>query len=292
MKITADGIGLDIEMEDSSLGEILARADDRIDRAGSVMVALRLDGRTLGPDDIEALADRPAAEFHSLEADTIPASELRIRAYETIIGFLETLRGWAAGSVTAFALKKDWEDYRGAYSGLLSADEHSFLDLMGRDLDALPLDVGSMDCGRMERHADRLEPVFRERLEEILRPVEAMKSTAGLYAAEMENLREVPVRLQTGKDAEAIRSILEFVEIFHKANRILPELERAGTDTTVLRIEGRTLPEFYEAFNNTLRLLMAAFESHDYVTIGDLAEYEIVPRMNAFFGTIAGALEP
>ncbi len=291
MTITANGTELKLDMDGASLGEVLANADDVLERAGSVILGLRLDGRDLEADDLAGLGDKPAAEFRALEIDSVPAFELRGRAYGALLDFLGTLREWAGGTEPADPLREAWSAYGRAFSGLLSSDEHSFLDLLGRDIDALPKEGETEDRRHFARHADRLEPIFRERLEEILDPAAAMRSASRLYESERESLRDVPVRLQTGKDAEAMRSILLFVEIFHKANRILPELGRAGADTSSLRIDGKPVPEFYESFNRVLRQLMEAFETKDAVLIGDLAEYEIVPRMNAFFDAMTGALD-
>lgn len=289
MTITVNGNEFDMDTAGASLGEVLASADDILERAGSVILGLRLDGIEIGADDLPGLRDKPASECRILEIDSAPASELRGRAYGSLLDFLGTLREWSAGQGPAEPLREAWEAYGRAYSGLLSSDEHSFLDLLGRDL--ATADPGEEDRRRLSRHADSLEPIFRERLEELRDPAAAMRSASRLYEAERQNLMDVSVRLQTGKDAQAMRSILLFVEIFNKANRILPELARIGTDTSRLRIDGKPVPEFYESFNGILRQLMEAFEAKDAVLIGDLAEYEIVPRMNAFFETMTGALD-
>lgn len=289
MTITVNGSELNLDTDGGSLGEVLARADDVLERAGSIILGLRLDGREIGADDLPGLRDRPVSAYGSLEIDSVPAFELRGRAYDSLLDFLGALREWSSGSEAPEPLRETWEAFRRAYSGLLSSDEHSFLDLLGRDLEIqAPTEE---ERRRLVRHAERLEPIFRERMEEIRDPAAAMRSASRLYEAERENLMEVSVRLQTGKDSEAMRSILLFVEIFNKANRILPELGRIGADTASLRIDGKPISEFYDSFNGILRQLMEAFETKDAVSIGDIAEYEIVPRMNAFFDAMAGVLD-
>ncbi len=289
MTITVNGNEFDMDTAGACLGEVLARADDVLERAGSVILGLRLDGTEIGADDLPGLRDKPVSECRILEIDSVPAFELRGRAYDALLDFLGALREWSSGTEPPEPLRETWDEYRRAYSGLLSSDEHSFLDLLGRDLE-LPAPTDE-ERRRLIRHADRLEPIFRERMEEIRDPAAAMRSASRLYESERENLMEVSVRLQTGKDSEAMRSILLFVEIFNKANRILPELGRIGADTAALRIDGKPIPEFYDSFNGILRQLMEAFETKDAVLIGDIAEYEIVPRMNAFFEAMAGVLD-
>ena len=50
------------------------------------------------------------------------------------------------------------------------------------------------------------------------------------------------------------------------------------------------MPEFYGSFNDVLRELTGAFEHKDAVLIGDLAEYEVLPRMRDFFAAMREAL--
>ncbi len=291
MTVTVNGTALDLETGESTLGDVLARADDLVEKAGSVILGLALDGKPVDPEALPQLREIPAASYKTLQIDSVPASELRGIAYQKLLDFLRELRSWAVGGSPSETLRSPWTLYGETYSGLLSSDEHSLLDMLGRDIEALPEHPSPTERQPLARNADRLEPVFRERLEEILNPAAAMRAASALYSAERENLLEVPIRLQTGKDAEAMHSILLFVEIFNKANRILPELSRAGADTAGLRIDGKTLPEFYQSFNVILRQLMEAFETKDAVQIGDLAEYEIVPRMNSFFEAVSGALD-
>ena len=290
MTVTINGNSIEIEIGESSLGDLLARLDDLVEKAGSVILGLTLDGKPVDPNDLPALRDTPAASYDTLQIDSVPSCELRSRAFETLLDFLQRAKSWTESSDPAKDLQERWENYRETYSGLLSSDEHSFLDMLGRDIESLPGDPPASERQKLIRHTERLEPIFRERLDELTDPPAAMRAASVLYSSERENLKEVPVRLQTGKDAEAMRSILLFIEIFNKANRILPELARTGTDTKNLRIEGKPLPEFYESFNVVLRQLMEAFETKDAVLIGDLAEYEIVPRMNSFFDAVVGAL--
>jgi hypothetical protein len=117
-----------------------------------------------------------------------------------------------------------------------------------------------------------------------------MRKTATLFRSQADELKELPVLLQTGKDERAMKAVLFFIEIFNKVIRIVPELEHEGLDTDKLSIDGETIPQFYNSFNEVLRKLSTAFENKDSVLIGDLAEYEVAPRMAGFFATMEEAL--
>jgi hypothetical protein len=84
--------------------------------------------------------------------------------------------------------------------------------------------------------------------------------------------------------------VLYFIEVFNKVIRVIPELKPAGVDAEDLRIGELGLAEFYGEFNGVLRDLTGAFEHKDAVLIGDLAEYEVLPRMRSFFAAMDEAL--
>jgi len=132
--------------------------------------------------------------------------------------------------------------------------------------------------------------VFGERLAELRDPVAEMRSAGTLFDARAKDLADLPVLLQTGKEDGAMKTVLYFIEVFNKVIRLIPELRQAGVDLDAFQIEGQGLAEFYGAFNGVLRDLTDAFEHKDAVLIGDLAEYEILPRMRSFFAAMDGAL--
>jgi hypothetical protein len=121
-------------------------------------------------------------------------------------------------------------------------------------------------------------------------PVAEMRAAAVLFESRSRELADLPVLLQTGRDGEAMKTVLYFIEVFNKVIRVMPELAGAGVDTGVLRIGGSSVAQFYGEFNGILRELTDAFEHKDAILIGDLAEYEILPRMRTFFAAMDGAL--
>ena len=94
-----------------------------------------------------------------------------------------------------------------------------------------------------------------------------------------EKLKEIPVLLQSGKDPEAnhIISILanEIDHFCHTAtlSALFPETYQK------LKVDGKALSEFFQDFAPILNDFKDALENKDTVTIGDLSEYEISPRL-------------
>ena len=99
-------------------------------------------------------------------------------------------------------------------------------------------------------------------------------------------LQELPVKLQSGKDQEAgilITKFADFIEKFcHLAtlSALFPEVYKK------LNIDGKSINEFFQDFTQILNDFEQAIASKDTVLIGDLAEYELSPRLESITKTI------
>ncbi len=296
MRITVNGRPLAMEeKEGSSIGELLAGADDLIEKSGSVIVSLKVDGAEVDADRYAEISARPCASVGEIEIGAEDSANVRIRALETLLELLSIARGSA--SEGSPELQRDWPGLRGgaadiceAFAGLFSSDELSFVKLFSELLEEAGDDPDRASRIEISAQSDRLGSLFSERLAELRSPASEMRAAAALFGEKSSQLGDLPVLLQTGKEGEAMKAVLYFIEIFNKVIRILPELRRAGIDTSSIRIEGRPLPEFYDSFNEVLRELIDGLEHKDAVLIGDLAEYEVLPRMKSFFASMEKAL--
>lgn len=101
------------------------------------------------------------------------------------------------------------------------------------------------------------------------------------FAELSQQMENIPAQLQMGKDAEAQKSIAvlaDTVEHFcHTATlaSLFPET------ISSIEIDGKKLMEFFSDFPPVLGEFEQALQSNDTVLIGDLAEYEICPRLSA-----------
>lgn len=122
--------------------------------------------------------------------------------------------------------------------------------------------------------------ILDERIAEITSPYAELERVRELIGPIIEKLEEVPVQLQTGKDREAMQSVVEFTELSQKISRIFPALQaRPETDESALTIDGSSIKEFYGGLIEILKEITGAFSSKDIVLIGDLLEYETAPRL-------------
>ncbi|WP_407425953.1 hypothetical protein [Treponema sp.] len=101
-----------------------------------------------------------------------------------------------------------------------------------------------------------------------------------------DQLVQLPVQLQSGKDKESgilISKLADFIENFcHIAtlSTLFPDLYQK------LIFDGKTVNEFFQDFSGILNDFEQAISSKDTVLMGDLAEYEISPRLQLIADTI------
>ncbi|HUW39551.1 MAG TPA: hypothetical protein VMV90_00970 [Rectinemataceae bacterium] len=295
MDIIVNGETLAVESGPAGkLGEALAQADDLLEKAGSVIVSLRIDGAAVDADSYGSFAERPATDFVRVDIAAEPASAIRIRTLETLHEVLKlSLQGARDEDPTDWrTLRTAAADIGEAFAGLFSADELSFVQAFAELLARTGDDPGPAERIEITVQGERLRQIFGERLAELREPLHEMRKAAAFFESQAPELEELPVLLQTGKDDRAMKAVTYFIEVFNKVIRIVPELGRAGVAVDGIRIEGRSLEDFYVAFNAILRQLTEAFEHKDAVLIGDLAEYEILPRMRSFFAAMDEAMPP
>jgi hypothetical protein len=312
MRITVNGAPIALEAKDSdNLGALLAEADELLDKAGSVIVSLSVDGEEVDAEGYARCAERSASSVDRVEIRAEDAAAIRLRALETLLELLAIAKRSAEDSPSDIAdgaaadkadddddaAATDWaglrtgaQDMRDAFAGLFAADELSFVQFFADFLERAGDEPDRASRIEISAQSDRLASIFNERLAELHAPVGEMRAAAALFEGRARDLAEIPVLLQTGKEEQAMKTVLFFIEIFNKVIRIIPELRRSGVDTAAIAVDGMPMPEFYGSFNEVLRQLTEAFEHKDAVLIGDLAEYEILPRMTGFFAAMLKAL--
>ncbi|HUX51782.1 MAG TPA: hypothetical protein VMW73_13375 [Spirochaetia bacterium] len=131
----------------------------------------------------------------------------------------------------------------------------------------------------LARHIDDLKLIIVDRSREATQPRREAASTAVLLQQSIPEISEVSVLLQTGKDQQAMASVVRFTELLGKVVRIVPYLAESNPDLIAGDGSDRSLPEIASELNGFLHELISAFDAKDSVLIGDLLEYEIAPRV-------------
>ncbi|HBB41910.1 MAG TPA: hypothetical protein DEO40_04410 [Treponema sp.] len=118
--------------------------------------------------------------------------------------------------------------------------------------------------------------------------IDALHETAKSFADLNTLLPDVPVQLQSGNDADAgatITRLTEAMESFLHITRLstlFPELYDS------IRVQDMDMGTFFEEFHAILKDFEEAMAGKDTVTVGDLAEYEIGPRIKELSESLAG----
>jgi hypothetical protein len=118
--------------------------------------------------------------------------------------------------------------------------------------------------------------------------VEAVKTTCAALKDDLDaaitRLENLSLDYQMGKDDRAAQTITLFTGM---ADQLLACV-RALPHNTLKAF----LPEpdaFYGEWNDLLRQFLDALTEHDTVSAGDLAEYEIAPRLRSLFDAVSAA---
>lgn len=94
-------------------------------------------------------------------------------------------------------------------------------------------------------------------------------------------MEEVPVELQNGKNLEvsqSIKNVADSIEQFCHIATLASLFPETFTNTS---INGMSFQEFFNDFSPILADFEEALKNNDQVMIGDLSEYEICPRLQA-----------
>jgi hypothetical protein len=203
----------------------------------------------------------------------IAVSSFRELAAEALGALLETcgLYGDAMFSERA-GIAAAWG--QSAAARFLASDLSAVHDLAARTLSGEGLSTSELSV------------LVEERLREIADPWREIASCEGLVKSVAERMEELPLDMQTGKDGRAAETAQLFSNAGEKLFRIFSILGQEGLVLDSFIIDGIPAGEFIRDFNAVLQELSAAYENRDTVLVGDLAEYELAPRLLKFFSAL------
>ncbi len=115
---------------------------------------------------------------------------------------------------------------------------------------------------------------------------EAFKSAAADINDTVELLMQIPVQLQSGSDSKAKASIARLADVVDNFCHIIALSTLFPEKFGKINIEGKSLSDFFADFMPIFNDLNGALENGDTVMLGDLAEYEISPRLKALADSV------
>jgi len=270
MEITINGQPADIVPDnEKTVGEIMAGLEQWLANVGQRLRGLSINNAPVPSSAFEEIFKKDTATVNILDIKTISLAEL----------FLESLLNLHADIEEFESLKFDERQ------GFLKIWKEKPQALF--TLDQMPdlYNIYASLFSGGDINAEFVSSVTEERLREVKEPLQELSSLKPLLDETCKRLTDLALDIQTGKDAQAARTIQVFSGLSEKILRIVKQLDIQGA----LSQE----PEEKEAFSGTInefgkiiKELLEAYEKHDTVLIGDLAEYEASPKLQEFYSAI------
>jgi len=269
MIIRINGQTLDYTLtNEKTLLEIVAGIEQWLSNSGHRLSELQIDGQVISVSMMEETLKREISTVKSIDIRTNAIAELTaaclmsiqqdINTYENLnfdekAKFLET---WKTSPQAVF-ISGEMPDF---YSNL----EITFSN------NGITVEAMRMITEEVQR--------------EVTDPVKELENIEPILTEICNKLVELPLNIQTGKDLLAAKTIELFSSITEKIIRIFYQLNIQGYLQQVEKAK-KTAVEFND-FKNVLTELLEAFEKHDTIIIGDIAEYEASPKLKELYFAI------
>ena len=283
IKINEEKINFELENE-KTLGEIIQVIRNWIYSSGFVITSVFLDGQEIRIDEQSDWQNIPISDIKSLNIKINHVTELRAANLQTVSRYLGMLEKAIMASD-----KKMYSELLTGFPFMLESIGSNYL--LNQDTDSLDKIIKTTSvANKMNLDDDKKKEIgeliarivknTENALQEIQHPEEALRGIVTKLHTSSEEISEVSVLLQSGKDKQAMDYVVKFSDLTQRFFRILTALGDAGkVQLNSIKIQGKKSSEFYHELNDILNQLLEAFHVQDSVLIGDLLEYEIAPRM-------------
>lgn len=286
MDIRINDQTLDFTIEDNeTLGDVVKDIEAWLDGSDLVLYSVKHEDRDLLSQPYEEWATTPHSEVGTLNVMVKHTRELTVLNLQTILEYLgllkqaitagkEELLGELFSGFPALAesVRKHFPNPDAALQAMITL----FLHAEAQEVAVWP--------GEKTQQAVKLIDLVSGnvsfRLEELLDPRAALKTLSGALKICIEDISEISILLQTGKDRQAMDTMVRFSELSQSLVRLVASVLTDSVDPSKqVTVGGMGLQDFYQELNGILSELLEAFDANDSVLIGDLMEYEVAPRL-------------
>ncbi|MDR0487270.1 MAG: hypothetical protein LBG91_03380 [Treponema sp.] len=263
MEIRINGRAADIHADtEKTVGEVLAGMEQWLADSGFRLSGLVVDGEIIGSDSMEEVFK---IEIDTLKVLDIQALQLSELAAESLLRIRADIAAYESS---------DFGEKRAFFENWKTTPQAMFASEQMPDLFELCVRTFSDDSVSSQT----LLAVAEERLREIEDPAGEFAILEPLVNETCSRLVDLPLDIQTGKDGQAAQTIQIFSGVAEKIFRILRLFKQQDRITPAVDI--------ISGFSGAIGELLAAYEKRDTVMVGDLAEYEVAPRLRELFTAI------
>jgi len=275
MKIRINGVDADIQLEtEQNVGEVLCALDAWLNGTGHRLSGLDIDGEAANIGSLEAFFGRAVDTITTLDIYTTPVLQLFA---ESLFNTIQDINAYEAAAF----------DEKGAFAGQWKQSPQALL--LAEHSPEL-FNWASQTFSGEGSGTQVFRVLVEERLRELQDPAAEMSRTGPLVTEICARLEELPLDIQTGKDARAAETVRTFSGVAEKVFRVFDVLKTKGFPVGEITVENMSLTAYIAEFSTALRELLAAYEQHDTVMVGDLAEYEMAPRLRSLHAAVVDLL--
>jgi hypothetical protein len=270
MEIRINGKTADITPEsEKTVGEIMASLENWLANSGHRLSGLSIDGKKA---EASALEEIFLLEIDSVKILDIHTTTLADLYAVTLLNLLEDIKEFE--KLNPDEKNNYFDSWKQRAQALFVSEQ------MG---DLFNFFVNLFMYGTLG--AETVYSITEERLREVKQPHKEFSNLKPLLDETCDMLVELPLDIQTGKDAKASQTIQIFSGISEKVLRILRQFDIQGFLTQNTEGE-KQVAKMIEDFGNVVKELLDAYERNDTVLVGDLAEYEAAPRLKELYDII------
>jgi hypothetical protein len=293
MDIRINGEAVDVTLEkEQTLGAILSGIENWLGSSEFRVNGLEIDGETIPGNELPDAFYRDLQGIQTIDIRVCSRQELMLEALAEARCYLTALTN-SPSEVQALvdnafdgsgsSLVESWKNSAAAsFLSVELPEIHKIVDdLLVQNGPEIYSDAGRGGDGIS---ASLILSLIDERIREIGDSVGEFERIEPLVAGISERLEELPLDIQTGKDGRAAETVTLFSNAAEKLFRLHFIFQSRGKfiDT----VDSVPVNDFFEDFNTALKELLAAFTGKDSVLVGDLAEYELAPRLRAFYAAL------
>lgn len=291
MEILLNGKPLDVTLEnEKNLGEIINGVEIWLKNSDLLITSIKISDKELLSEIPEKWKNTLIGDIDQVALTVKPTSEVHASSLQNIVHFITMLKqAFSNKDVNLLHELNDGYPFMIESLSLLTK-QYKFKEVKNYTLffanhfpSINPQKVIALTEKELHEAIiiiDTLLTHLIEMTEEINDPFNSLQKCGEKIKTSIQDISEVSILLQTGKDREAMNTLVSFSDTLQKFLRIFLILkENKNINVDSLTISDMSIEEYASELNGFLKELIDAFQINDSVLIGDLLEYEIAPRL-------------
>lgn len=280
MTLTIDKKNIEFTLEnEKKLDEVILNINSWLSENQLIIEKLYINNEDFSMHDLNVELD----DISTIDIETLSFTELNINNLSWIKYFFDKLivaiHAW--DTIALAQVKNEIPFVLNHLPNILSLDNKTPESIYSETLTIMLNKYDNFQCKEedvnkkdVDKFLNTIVQLITERLHEYINPILELKTSIGILLNLKDDLESVSIFLQSGKIKEAAIIMDNFTNIFHKILRII-KFNLNNKEVT----NGKNLDDFTEGLDDILSELLDGFESQDTVLIGDILEYELLPKI-------------